>query len=97
MKQKPIAWMNKEANIFAQHEIGAKNFNCTIPLYANPLDIYEKLPIKDEDYEKIAERFKGDVVGYGKELIILAIFYYKNGTEKLLESIRKSIDKKNIK
>lgn len=28
--------MNKEANVFAQHEEGAKNFGCTIPLYTHP-------------------------------------------------------------
>ena len=30
------AWMNKEANVFAQHPEGAKNFNCTIALYTHP-------------------------------------------------------------
>ena len=33
----PVAWMNKEANVFAQHEEGAKNFGCTIPLYTHPV------------------------------------------------------------
>jgi len=30
---KPVAWMNKAANVFAQHAEGARNFGCETPLY----------------------------------------------------------------
>ena len=35
-KYKPVAWMNPNApeGIFARHEEGAKNFGCTVRLYA---------------------------------------------------------------
>ena len=38
VKQEPVAWMNKVANVFAQHPEGARNFGCDIALYAAPVD-----------------------------------------------------------
>jgi hypothetical protein len=38
LEQEPVAWMNDStpSGIFARHIEGAKNFGCTIPLYATP-------------------------------------------------------------
>ena len=37
-QSKPVAWMNDSTpmGVFARHPEGAKNFNCTIPLYITP-------------------------------------------------------------
>ena len=53
MNNEPVAWMNKEANVFAQHEEGAKNFGCTIPLYTHPVKELTDEEIGDFEYQII--------------------------------------------
>jgi hypothetical protein len=52
-RQEPVAWMNKAANVFAQHPEGAKNFGCDTPLFAAPPDLAAKLKEAREFAEKI--------------------------------------------
>ena len=70
MNNKPVAWMNKEANVFAQHEEGAKNFGCTIPLYTHPVkeltdaERWEVVSLKWWDWE---DSF--DVTGFARAIL----------------------------
>ena len=60
MNNKPVAWMNKEANVFAQHEEGAKNFGCTIPLYTHPVK-----ELTDEEIGQFkGEWYRGDYASF---------------------------------
>ena len=49
MSEKPVAWMNSNApeGIFARHEEGAKNFGCTVPLYAHPPSVARAMAIAE--------------------------------------------------
>jgi hypothetical protein len=52
-EQEPVAWMNDSTpmGVFARHKEGAKNFGCTIPLYAAPQPV--KLAISEEVFNWI--------------------------------------------
>ena len=61
MNNKPVAWMNKEANVFAQHEEGAKNFGCTIPLYTHPVkELHLSLQKSKQTGELLAVTYTDD-------------------------------------
>lgn len=59
----PVAWMNDStpSGIFAQHIEGAKNFCCTIPLYANPPQREWVGLTHDEIIDCLDELYKTDV------------------------------------